>query len=81
MHYPQDNIITPHNDIYKTEQFFTNDMSPADVLGRRVSLGPPHQNIALVKISAPGHIGVEACAEGRKIKPKPWPCAVVPDAP
>ena len=34
--------------------------SPVHVLGRRVSLGPSHQNIAPVKISAPGHAGVEA---------------------
>ena len=41
MHYPhvdaekQVTLITPHNYIYKTEQTFTNDMSPADVLGKQ----------------------------------------------
>ena len=34
--------------------------NPVHVQGRRVNLGPPHQNIAPVKISAPGHAGVEA---------------------
>jgi hypothetical protein len=34
--------------------------NPVHVLGGRVNLGAPHQNIASVKISAPGHASVEA---------------------